>query len=199
MPAGAVAGYADAGVWNVNAGASAARGSAFKTFEGMHHILQAGVAIVLLGHASAQESVSGAGTYGSTAAALSVAADRSISDVSVLSAALQLLMRTWVRVNFTAARYKTERPLQSYAPRACWATKPPEDQAAAAETRQKNANAVKALADAAGGMTALVSAGLDLTATLKMCGMPMVQVAQQAARSIVTDAATDAATEEHAS
>lgn len=97
---------------------SAARGSAFKTFEGMHHILQAGVAIVLLGHASAQESVSGAGTYGSTAAALSVAADRSISDVSVLSAALQLLMRTWVRVNFTAARYKTERPLQSYAPRA---------------------------------------------------------------------------------
>lgn len=177
---------------------SAARGSAFKTFEGMHHILQAGVAIVLLGHASAQESVSGAGTYGSTAAALSVAADRSISDVSVLSAALQPLMRTWVKVNFTASRYKTERPMQSYAPRACWATKPPEDQAAAADVRSKNAGAVKALADAAGGMTALVSAGLDLAATLRMCGMPMVQAAQQAAptRSIVTDAATDAATTE---
>jgi len=157
---------------------SAARGSAFKTFEVFHHILQAGVAIVLLGHASAQESVNGAGTYGSTAAALSVAADRSISDVSVLAAALAPLMRTWVKVNFTAALYKTPRPLAAYAPLPRWNTKPPEDQAATAETRQKNANAVKALSDAAGGITVLVAAGLDLAGVLRMCGMPMIAPGQ---------------------
>ena len=151
---------------------SASRGTAYKTFADFHAVLQAGVAIVLLGHASAQESVNGAGTYGSTAAALQVAADRSISDVSVLAAALAPLMRTWVRVNFTASRYETPRPLVAYAPRACWVTTPPEDQAKSAETRAKNAAAVKSLVESLGA-EALVSAGLDVAGVLRMCGMPM--------------------------
>ena len=170
----------------------------YETFEKLLQAVERGIAIVILGHSSAQETTGASGTYGSTAAALAVAADRSVTDVVVLATALADVMRLWVSVNFTASLYPTPRPLQSYAPLPHWNTTPPEDAAKSAETRHKNAGAVKALSDAAGGIAALVTAGLDLAATLRMCGMPMVQAAQQAAptRSIVTDAATDAATTE---
>lgn len=172
----------------------------YETFEKLLQAVERGIAIVILGHSSAQETTGASGTYGSTAAALSVAADRSVTDVVVLATALADVMRLWVAVNFTASLYPTPRPLTSYAPVPHWNTTPPEDKAAAADARHKNATAVKALSDAAGGIAALVTAGLDLAGVLKLCGMPMVPPAQGApSRSIVTDAATNAATEEHAS
>ena len=169
----------------------------YETFEKLLQAVERGIAIVILGHSSAQETTGASGTYGSTAAALAVAADRSVTDVVVLATALADVMRLWVSVNFTASLYPTPRPLQSYAPLPHWNTTPPEDAAKSAETRHKNAGAVKALSDAAGGIAALVTAGMDLAGVLRLCGMPMVP-AQQAAptRSIVTDAATDAATTE---
>ena len=151
---------------------SISRGTAYLTFRELYHILVAGVAIVLLGHSAAQETTGKTGTYGSTAAALEVASSRSIADVSVLSASLAPLLSQWVAVNFDSKLYETPLPLHAYAPCAVWDTKPPEDQAAAADCRAKNASAVKALVDALGA-EALVKAGLDLAGVLKLCGMPM--------------------------
>ena len=94
-------------------------------------------------------------------------------------------MRSWVSANFDPKLYQLPRPLLAYSPLPCWDTAEPEDKAAAADTRQKNASALKALTDAAGGMDALVKAGLDLTATLRMCGMPMAQTSAQ--RSIASE------------
>lgn len=164
---------------------SAARSGAHKTFEEFIAVVERGIAIVLLGHSAAQETTGKTGTYGSTAAALAVARDKSVTDIEVLAAALVPLMRSWVSANFDAKLYQLPRPLLAYSPLPCWDTAEPEDKAAAADTRQKNANAVKALTDAAGGIDALVKAGLDLTATLRMCGMPMAQTAAQ--RSIASE------------
>lgn len=145
----------------------------YETFQKLLEAVERGIAIVILGHSSAQETTGASGTYGSTAAALAVAADRSVTDVVVLATALADVLRLWVAVNFTSSLYQTPRPLQSYAPVPRWDTTPPEDAAKSAETRSKNAAAVQALAKAAGGLSALVAAGLDLSATLRMCGMPM--------------------------
>ena len=151
------------------------KATGYKTFPDFLREQTAGVSIILLGHSSAQSNDGATGTYGSLQAALEVARDLSVTDVTVLATALAPLLRVWVLVNFDTRLYATVKPLQHYAPRACWDTALPEDKAAAAEVCSKTASAVAQLASAAGGMDALVRAGLDLKATLERCGLPLIK------------------------